>query len=794
MKDRVTTHPHPRLDNELQMLRRRVAELEKAESANKVSTEKLKISEERFRLFFEKIRSGVAVYEAVDNGNDFIFKDLNKAAEKIDKLKKKDVVGKSVLKVFPGVKKFKLFSVFQRVWQTGESEHHPASMYEDERISGWRDNYVYKLPGGEIITVYDDVTRQKQAEAALRDSEAYLRSIFSATPAGIGLVEGRVLKDANRRLCKMLGYRKMELVDQSARMLYPTDEEYEFVGREKYCQIEKNGVGTVQTRLKRKDGRVIDVLLSSAPIDQKDHSKGVAFTVLDISEQTRVMERLNKISKAVEQSPAVVVITDRDGNIEYVNPRFTYLTGYSRREVLGENPRILKSDKMSPEFYEDLWNVILAGKEWHGEFLNKKKNGELYWEDATIAPIKNEQGEITHFVAVKEDVTEKKKLWDELTEAKERAEESDRLKSCFLANISHEIRTPMNGILGFSKLLSEPLLSGKEKEKYIELIHESGKRMLTIINDIIDISKIEAGEMGLHPVETTVNEVLENIYEFFAPQAKEKGLSISYQCGLSASESVITTDKTRFSQILSNIVNNALKYTKEGGIDFGYRQTDEVLEFYVKDTGIGIPDDQQDKIFERFRQVSLDATREYEGAGLGLSLCKTFVKMLGGAIRVDSTLGKGSTFYFTLPYNSPSADQTRPGKSDKKNDIIFQPGFTVLVVDDDSISRLLLKGVLAGRKANVLVAENGKEAVEKVENEPGIQVVLMDMKMPVMNGYEATKCIKQSQPDLPVIAQTAFVSPSEKEAAMVAGCDAVLPKPIDTGELLTMIQRFSSGE
>ena len=794
MKDKVTTHPHPRLDNELQMLRRRVAELEKAESANKVSTEKLKISEERFRLFFEKIRSGVAVYEAVDNGNDFIFKDFNKAAEKIDKIKKKDVVGKSVLKVFPGVKKFKLFSVFQRVWQTGESEHHPASMYEDERISGWRDNYVYKLPGGEIITVYDDVTRQKQAEAALRDSEAYLRSIFSATPAGIGLVEGRVLKDANRRLCKMLGYRKMELVDQSARMLYPTDEEYESVGREKYCQIEKNGVGTVQTRLKRKDGRIIDVLLSSAPVDQKDHSKGVAFTALDISEQTRVMERLNKISKAVEQSPAVVVITDRDGNIEYVNPRFTYLTGYSRREVLGENPRILKSDKMSPEFYEDLWNVILAGKEWHGEFLNKKKNGELYWEDATIAPIKNEQGEITHFVAVKEDVTEKKKLWDELTEAKERAEESDRLKSCFLANISHEIRTPMNGILGFSKLLSEPLLSGKEKEKYIELIHESGKRMLTIINDIIDISKIEAGEMGLHPVETTVNEVLENIYEFFAPQAEEKGLSISYQCGLSASESVITTDKTRFSQILSNIVNNALKYTKEGGIDFGYRQTDEVLEFYVKDTGIGIPDDQQDKIFERFRQVSLDATREYEGAGLGLSLCKTFVKMLGGAIRVDSTLGKGSTFYFTLPYNSPSADQTRPGKSDKKNDIIFQPGFTVLVVDDDSISRLLLKGVLAGRKANVLVAENGKEAVEKVENEPGIQVVLMDMKMPVMNGYEATKCIKQSQPDLPVIAQTAFVSPSEKEAAMVAGCDAVLPKPIDTGELLTMIQRFSSGE
>ena len=300
--------------------------------------------------------------------------------------------------------------------------------------------------------------------------------------------------------------------------------------------------------------------------------------------------------------------------------------------------------------------------------------------------------------------------------------------------------------------------------------------------------------MGLHPVETTVNEVLENIYEFFAPQAKEKGLSISYQCGLSASESVITTDKTRFSQILSNIVNNALKYTGEGGVEFGYKKNGGMLEFFVRDTGIGIPDEQQDKIFERFRQVSLDATREYEGAGLGLSLCKTFVEMLGGTIRVDSVPGEGSVFYFTLPYDYSLDGQAQSGKSDKRSNVIFRPGFMILVVDDDSISRLLLKGVLAGRKANVLVAENGKEAVEKVENEPGIQVVLMDMKMPVMNGYEATKCIKQSQPDLPVIAQTAFVSPSEKEAAMVAGCDAVLPKPIDTGELLTMIQRFSSGE
>ena len=233
MKDEYKERP--RLIRELQGLRQRVSELERANASSRRN------SEEHFRQLFENVSSGIAVYEASDNGNDFIFKDFNKAAEKIEKLKKKAVVGKSVLKVFPGVKKFGLFSVFQRVWQTGKPERHPVSMYEDERIVGWRDNYVYKLPGGEIVAVYDDVTREKQAEAALRDREAYLRSIFSAAPAGIGLVTGRVLKDANRRLCSLLGYRKAELVNQDARMLYPTDEECEIVRRENYRQIEKRG-------------------------------------------------------------------------------------------------------------------------------------------------------------------------------------------------------------------------------------------------------------------------------------------------------------------------------------------------------------------------------------------------------------------------------------------------------------------------------------------------------------------------------------------------------------------------
>lgn len=656
---------HAQLLEELDVLRRKVAELESDAAAGKKQDLKQGVVDERFRQFFENIGSGVAVYDARNDGSDFVFRDFNKSAEKIEKISRDNVLGKSVQECFPSIKKFGLFAVLQRVWRTGVPEHHPVSMYEDQRIVGWRENHVFKLPGGEIVAVYDDVTREKQVEA-----------------------------------------------------------------------------------------------------------------------------KLKIISTAIEQNPAAVVITDQEANIEYVNPKFTALTGYSSEEVLGKNPRILQSGEMGREIYEELWQAILAGREWRGEFLNKKKNGELYWEDANISPVINEKGEITNFVAVKEDITEKKKLWSELVEAKEKAEESDRLKSCFLANISHEIRTPMNGILGFSALLKEPRLSGEEKEQYIELIHESGKRMLSIINNLIDISRIETGEMSLYPGTTSINEVLENIHVSFNKQAQEKSLSFACEVGLSAKDSVMVTDKARLSQILSHLVGNALKYTSEGEVAFGYKKNGEMLEFYVRDTGIGISREHQSKIFERFRQVSLDATREYEGAGLGLSLSKKFVEMLGGSMWLDSVPGKGSTFYFTLPYTGFLKSKAQAKRDSEEEHSPFPSGFTILVVDDDSISRLLLKGVLSGQRVKVILAENGKEAVEKVEQEPDIRVVLMDMKMPVMNGYEATSRIKEIRPNLPVIAQTAFADPDERKTARDAGCDVVLPKPINSEELLAEILRY----
>lgn len=379
----------------------------------------------------------------------------------------------------------------------------------------------------------------------------------------------------------------------------------------------------------------------------------------DISERKQSEKQFKLLSKAIEQSPVTVVITDKMGNIEYANPKCSEITGYSMDEIEGKNLRILQSGEQTKEFYENLWNTILSGNDWHGEFQNKKKNGDVYWESAVISSVANDQGDIVYFFAVKEDITEKKKMLEDLIKAKEKAEESDRLKSAFLANMSHEIRTPMNGILGFTDLLKEPNLSGEDQKEYISIIELSGARMLNTINDIIDISKIESGQMKASISNTNINEQVENIFSFFKPIVEQKGIQFSYKKAFLKDEANVKTDPEKLYVILSNLVKNAIKFTKVGFIEIGYKYSltgtcPEVL-FYVRDSGIGILPENMNIIFERFRQVSESNTRNYEGAGLGLSISKAYVEMLGGRIWVENEISTGSTFYFTIPYiNCPS--------------------------------------------------------------------------------------------------------------------------------------------
>jgi signal transduction histidine kinase/ActR/RegA family two-component response regulator len=390
---------------------------------------------------------------------------------------------------------------------------------------------------------------------------------------------------------------------------------------------------------------------------------------------------------------------------------------------------------------------------------------------------------------------EKEKRAAELIIAKEKAEKADHLKSAFLANMSHEIRTPMNGILGFANLLKMPNLSGKEQQEYITIIEESGKRMLNIINDVVSISKIEAGLMEVNLRESNINEQIQYIYTFFKPEAEAKGITLSFKNSLPEKEAIIITDREKLYAILTNLVKNAIKYTEKGEIEIGYTKKGKQLEFYVKDTGVGIDEDRQAVIFERFIQADISDEKAFQGAGLGLAISKAYVELLAGKISMKSEKGKGSTFYFTLPYDIEIKEE----KETLTQNTIEEAAtplkkLKTLIVDDDVISKRLLGTILGQLSKKVLYAKNGLEAVEVFRKNPDIDLILMDMKMPIMDGYEAIRQIRQINKKSLIIAQTAFSLEGDKEKAIGAGCEQFISKPINKAELLALIKEYFQKE
>ncbi|MEI6137716.1 MAG: response regulator [Mariniphaga sp.] len=525
-----------------------------------------------------------------------------------------------------------------------------------------------------------------------------------------------------------------------------------------------------------------------------------AYNELQVQKARQVAENeLMKLSRAVEQSPNSVIITDINGIMEYANSATSKLTGYTMEEIIGQNPRIFSSGEKTREEYTFLWNTILSGREWFGEFHNKKKNGELYWESASIAPLFSENGEITNFLGIKTDITESKKLTLELIKSKEHAEESDRLKSAFLANMSHEIRTPMNGILGFAELLKEPGLTGEEQQEYIRIIQKSGARMLNIINEIVDISKIEAGVVKLNLTETNINEQTEYIYTFFKPEVEGKGLKLQLKNTLPRKEAIIETDGEKLYAIFMNLVKNAIKYTVNGSIEIGYDVIVETqciasLQFFVKDTGMGIPKDRQSAIFERFVQADIEDKKAQQGAGLGLTITKSYVEMLGGRIWVESEEGSGSTFYFTLPYtvhqNETSGVRIEKSNHETEVQIIAKiPGLKILIAEDDLTSGILINIIVGKLSREIIKVRSGQEAIAACREHPDIDLILMDIQMPAMGGYEATRQIRQFNKEVVIIAQTAFGLSGDKEKALAAGCTDYIAKPINKLLLLELIQK-----
>ena len=403
------------------------------------------------------------------------------------------------------------------------------------------------------------------------------------------------------------------------------------------------------------------------------------------------------------------------------------------------------------------------------------------------------------------DITYQKSVEQELLHAKEKAEESDKLKSAFLANMSHEIRTPMNGILGFAGLLKETNLAGEEQQKYIRIIEKSGARLLDTINDIIDISKIESGQIEISVSLTNVNEVIESYYDFFKPDAELKGLQIFFQNSLPSKAAEILTDSHMLDGVLTNLIKNAIKFTDKGTIEFGYSLAESgeaiitnnpqetFLRFFVKDTGVGIPGDKQEVIFERFIQADISDSKALQGTGLGLAISKAYVEMLGGKIWVESKEGKGSIFYFTIPYKTGKPKQSNRRKVMLQEGLSLQiKNLKILVADDDETSGLLIIEMIDRNKNEILYVTSGDQAVEHCRQNPDLDLVLMDIKMPGITGYEATHQIRQFNKDVVIIAQTAYGLSGDREKAIASGCTDYISKPINRNEFQRKIQSYFS--
>ncbi len=375
-----------------------------------------------------------------------------------------------------------------------------------------------------------------------------------------------------------------------------------------------------------------------------------------------------------------------------------------------------------------------------------------------------------------------------MIKSKEKAEESDRLKSAFLMNVSHEIRTPMNGILGFINLMKETDLSEEERQSFIEIVNKSGERLLNTINDIVEISKIEIGDIRLEYEDIDTSELLRFHADFFKLQANEKGIDLKITKLVEGKSAIVKTDKQKLDGVLMNLIRNAIKFTAKGTIEVGNYVENEKLFFYVADSGKGIPEDKLEVIFDRFVQVELGNTRSYEGSGIGLSIVKAYAKVLNGNIQVKSELGKGSTFLFSIPYSPVNSMPDKINDTDNKK--IMKKRHTLLIAEDDEVNYYFMESILS-KEFELLHAENGEETLKLLKENPEISLILMDIKMPgEFDGYETTQKIREINQQIPIIAQTAYAMESDKMKALDAGCNDYISKPYSPNDLRSLIRQY----
>jgi PAS domain S-box-containing protein len=818
-----------RIENE--QLKLQVQELERLEHQRQLSENELKNTTKRLKIIFDAAPDAILIIDS--NG---ICIEVNKIVEKILGYDKSKIIGANFfdISLLPQSQSERIRNGIQKSLKGrrfGPIEISYQSITNELMYSELSTFPIRFDSRALILVVVKDVTQQKKSARLIQENEQQLLLHINQTP--LGIVEWDLnfnVKRWNPAAERIFGYSKKEALGKHVKFILPPATYKKIKSVWERILISNSGIRNINENI-NKSGETILCEWFNTPLINKDNKiVAVASWVQDITERIRT-ERIKKvlynISNAVNTTDNLYKLvgfiqTELSNIIDttnfYIalynenNDTFTLPFFIDEKDKFTEIP----AGKTLTKYVVKTKKTILANARLMNE-LEQQGEIEAVGADSKIwlgVPLKME-GKVTGVLAVQSYTNEKafnssdvqmiefvsdqisisinrKKTEEELVNALKKAEESDKLKTAFLQNMSHEIRTPMSGILGFTALLKKSDKISNKQLEYLQIIEKSGERMLNTINDLMNISKVEAGQMNVENSEINVNELIDYIYTFFYPEAQQKGLEISCEKNLSNSDSAIISDKEKLYAILTNLVKNAIKYTEKGSVKFGYVAKGNYLEFFVKDSGIGISKHEQKTVFDRFVQVHHNLSSRYEGTGLGLSITKAYVEMLGGEIRVESKSGEGSEFYFNIPIKKGKevAINTEPKPEGKTQKADEKQQLKILIAEDDETIRKYLSIVIRKISTEILFAKNGLETVKISKSNPDIDLILMDIKMPKMDGYEATKKIREFNKDVVIIAQTAFSFESEQKKVAAAGCNDYISKPINRNVLIKIIGKY----